>query len=60
MADAPSGLVELAAAVVERVFRRDVTRTRRWIQVYGDAAWALLATEEALIEAADAFGMVLP
>ena len=46
--------------MVERIFRHDVTRTRRWIQVYGEAEWAALATEDALIEAADAFAAALP
>lgn len=58
LANTPVGLVDLMRDVVERIFRQDVTRTRRWIQVYGDAAWASLATEDALIEAADAFGAV--
>jgi len=60
IADAPPGLVELVGDVVERIFRHDVTRTRRWIQVYGEAEWAALATEDALIEAADAFAAALP
>lgn len=60
LAVAPAGLVPLLRTAVERIFRDDVTRTRRWIQVYGDPRWAAIATEEALVDAADAFRDVLP
>lgn len=57
---APDALIDLVGAAVERIFRRDVIRTRRWIQVYGDPAWAAAATEDTLAEMADAFRSTLP
>jgi len=54
-ANAPDGLVELVGDGIERVFRADVTRTRRWIRAYGDAAWVTAMSDEALAEIADTF-----
>jgi hypothetical protein len=45
---------------IERAFRDDVTRTRRWIRVYGDAEWAARADEAVLADAADAFLAAMP
>src|SRR5438094_8396727 len=60
IADAPPGLVELVGDVVERISRHDVTRPRRWIQVYGGDEWAALANEGAIIEAAAAVAPDVP
>ncbi|HET9691863.1 MAG TPA: nucleotidyl transferase AbiEii/AbiGii toxin family protein [Acidimicrobiales bacterium] len=48
---APPTLLDLVAEVAERVLISSVTRTRRWMSVYGDPAWASVATEEALADA---------
>lgn len=55
----PPGLLNIVGSAVDRIFRQNVTRTRRWIQVYGDPEWATLASEDALVEAAEAFGAAL-
>jgi len=56
---APPGLVPLIDAGIDRLFRQDLTQTRRWIVTYGDASWAVLATEESLDQIADAFLVAL-
>lgn len=56
---APDGLVDLARASIERVFGTDVTRTRRWIQVYGQPDWAAHAHDDALIDIAALFTRAL-
>ncbi len=53
--NAPTGLVPLIEAGIDRLFRQGVTQTRRWIMTYGDPFWAALATEDALDQTADAF-----
>jgi hypothetical protein len=55
IAAAPEGLAAIMRASVERIFRTDVTRTRRWMQVYGEPEWAAVATEAVLVGIADAF-----
>ena len=60
LAAAPHGLVPLMSTAVERYFRDEVTRTRRWIQTYGDPAWAAQATEQALLDVAADFAAALP
>lgn len=52
---APEGLAALMHAGVLRIFRAEVTRTRRWMQVYGEPEWAAVATENALIGISEAF-----
>lgn len=53
-ASAPDALLELMGRGIEQAFLMEVTRTRRWIVVYGDADWAAQATEDALADAANA------
>jgi predicted nucleotidyltransferase len=60
LAAAPPALLPLLRSGIEHAFRDDVTRTRRWIRAYGDDEWATVASEVALIEAADAFLAALP
>jgi hypothetical protein len=48
LATGPDGLAPLVMAALDRRFRVDVTRTRRWIRGYGDPAWAELLTDDAL------------
>lgn len=55
IASAPEGLAAIMNAAVLRIFRTEVTRTRRWMQVYGEPEWAAVATEDALVGIADAF-----
>ena len=50
---APAGLVPLIQEGVDRVFRREVSRTRRSIVAYRDSTWATQATTEALGQLAD-------
>ena len=58
-AAAPGGLVTLVGQAVENVFHDNVTRTRRWIQAYGEPAWPAQTTEEALVDLAADFQAVL-
>jgi hypothetical protein len=44
----PQGLAKLVAEALDRVFRIDVTRTRRWVVSYGDPVWAPVLTEDRL------------
>lgn len=55
IAKAPEGLAAIMHAGVHRIFGSEVTRTRRWMQVYGQPEWAAVATEAALVGIADAF-----
>jgi Nucleotidyl transferase AbiEii toxin, Type IV TA system len=48
IAGGPSGLAPLASAALDRIFRIDVTRTRRWIHTYGEPGWTRLMTDDAL------------
>jgi hypothetical protein len=52
LAGGPEGLAPVAAAALDRVFRSDVTRTRHWIQGFGDPRWAAVMTDNALVSAA--------
>lgn len=60
LASAPAPLLPLVTAGLQRAFRDDVTRTRRWLQAYGDPGWAALATEDALADALDTFLAAVP
>jgi hypothetical protein len=44
----PLGLRGLVAGALDRVFRSDVTRTRRYIHGYGEPAWVDVMTDDAL------------
>lgn len=57
---APDGLRRLVGEAIERVFRSEVTRTRRWLRVYGEPAWAAQATEDSLTALADEVARALP
>lgn len=59
-AAAPAGLVALVRDAVESTFRDDVTRTRRWIQAYGDPAWLAQTNEAALVDLASDLQAALP
>jgi hypothetical protein len=48
LAAGPEGLAALAVAALEEVFRTDVTRTRHWIQGFGEPRWAAVMTDDAL------------
>jgi hypothetical protein len=48
IADGPPGLAPIAAAALDRIFRIDVTRTRRWIHGYGEPGWTHLMTDDVL------------
>jgi Nucleotidyl transferase AbiEii toxin, Type IV TA system len=52
IAHGPPGLAPIAAAALDRIFRIDVTRTRRWIHGYGEPAWTQLMTDDALADLA--------
>lgn len=54
--DAPGDCLELVEESLQRVFRSEVTRTRRWLVAYGDPTWAAQATEENLVRLAEDFG----
>jgi hypothetical protein len=38
----------LASSSLDRVFLTDITRTRRWVRVFGDQRWAAVMTEDAV------------
>jgi hypothetical protein len=48
IANGPQGLASIAAKALDRFFRSDATRTRRWINAYGDPAWIPMMNDEAL------------
>jgi hypothetical protein len=52
IAHGPPVLAPIAVAALDRVFRTDVTRTRRWIHGYGEPAWTQLMTDDALADLA--------
>jgi Nucleotidyl transferase AbiEii toxin, Type IV TA system len=52
IADGPAGLAPIASAALDRIFRTDVTRTRRWIHGYGEPVWTQLMTDDALADLA--------
>jgi Nucleotidyl transferase AbiEii toxin, Type IV TA system len=54
----PGDLLELIDESLERVFRSEVTRTRRWLRAYGDPSWVAQASEEALVQLAGDFNEV--
>ncbi|MGH9918252.1 MAG: nucleotidyl transferase AbiEii/AbiGii toxin family protein [Nitrososphaerales archaeon] len=45
----PEGLGSLVTSAIDRVFRTDVTRTRRWVQGYGEPLWIQRMTDAALV-----------
>lgn len=53
--DAPGDCLQLVVESLQRVFRSEVTRTRRWLVAYGDPTWSAQATEEDLGRIADGF-----
>lgn len=55
IAKAPEGLAAIMRVGVLRIFGSEVTRTRRWMQVYGEPEWAAAATEDALVGISEAF-----
>jgi hypothetical protein len=52
IAHGPPGLAPIAAAALDRIFRTDVTRIRRWIHGYGEPGWTRLMTDDALADLA--------
>jgi Nucleotidyl transferase AbiEii toxin, Type IV TA system len=52
IAHGPPGLAPIASAALDRIFRTDVTRTRRWIHGYGEPVWTQLMTDDALADLA--------
>ena len=46
--EGPERLAHVVVSALDRMFRSDVTRTRRWIQAYGEPLWAQRMTREAL------------
>ncbi len=52
LAGGPEGLAAIASASLDRIFRSDVTRTRRWIHGFADPRWAAVMTDDALASAA--------
>lgn len=44
----PKELASVVTNAIDRVFRSEATRTRRWIQVYGEPLWAQRMTDEAV------------
>lgn len=50
----PAGLAALVTEALDRVFRAEATRTRRWVRGYGDPAWVRELTDEAMEDAASA------
>jgi hypothetical protein len=52
IAHGPPGLAPIAATALDRIFRTDVTRTRRWIHGYGEPGWTRLMTDDALADLA--------
>jgi hypothetical protein len=55
IAHGPPGLAPIAATALDRIFRTDVTRTRRWIHGYGEPAWTRLMTDDTLADLATEF-----
>jgi hypothetical protein len=53
--NAPGDCLQLVEESLQRVFRSEVTRTRRWLVAYGDPSWSAEATEEDLGRIADDF-----
>jgi Nucleotidyl transferase AbiEii toxin, Type IV TA system len=45
---APEGLATLIGSALDRMFRSEVTRTRRWIRVYGEPQWVPRMTDETM------------
>jgi hypothetical protein len=45
---APGDLLALVHGSIERIFRTEVTRTRRWLSAYGEPSWADQLTQEDL------------
>ena len=52
VASGAAALAPLVAASLDKVFRSDVTRTRRWTRGFRGPAWAALLTDDVLIDTA--------
>lgn len=59
LATAPPELTALMVTTLDRVFRAEVTTTRRWIRAFGAREWFTQASEATLAAAADGFDAAL-